>query len=96
MLNHLNVADMFDMIIGADMVSASKPNPEMLNRILEHYNFDKNAHKAWMVGDNSKDMLSAKSAGIESVFATWGFSPEGKHDKLIHKPREILDIVLKV
>ena len=96
MLDHLNVADMFDLIIGADKVSASKPNPEMLHKILKHYNFDIESHKAWMVGDNSKDMLSAKNAGIDSVFATWGFSPDGKHDKVIHTPQEILDIVLKV
>ena len=94
MLTHLNISDMFDMIIGADKVSVSKPNPEMLNRILDYYSFDKFSHKAWMVGDNSKDMLSAKNAGIESIFATWGFSPDGKHDKLIHTPKEILDIVL--
>ncbi len=94
MLSHLNVVDMFDVIVGADKVSASKPNPEMLNKILDYYSFDKTLHKAWMVGDNSKDMISAKAAGIDSVFATWGFSPDGKHDKLIHKPKEILDIVL--
>lgn len=94
MLEHLQVANMFDMIIGADKVALSKPDPEMLNDILNHYNFDRAKHQAWMVGDNSKDMLSAKNAGIYSIFATWGFSPDGKHDKLIHMPEEILDIVL--
>ena len=94
MLRHLNVADMFDVIIGADKVSESKPNPEMLNRILNHYSFDKKMHKAWMIGDNSKDMLSAKNAGIGSMFATWGFSPDSNHEKIIEHPKEILDIVL--
>ncbi len=94
MLKHLGVAELFDVIIGADMVSASKPSPEMLEHILEHYNFDKTNHKAWMIGDNSKDMLSAKNAGIESVFATWGFSPTSDEEVVISKPREILDIVL--
>ena len=94
MLEHLKVADMFDMIIGADKVVNSKPDPQMLNDILNYYNFDKQKHKAWMIGDNSKDMLSAKNAGIDSIFATWGFSPDGKHDKVIHMPKEILDIVL--
>ncbi|MCD6433662.1 MAG: HAD family hydrolase [Sulfurimonas sp.] len=94
MLEHLKVADMFDVIIGADKVKVSKPNPEMIDRILNYYNFDKKIHKAWVVGDSSKDMLSAKNAGIDSMFATWGFSPNGKYDKLIHMPKEILDIVL--
>lgn len=94
MLSHLNVDSMFDVIIGADKVSQSKPNPEMLHKILDHYKFDKKTHKAWMVGDNSKDMLSATNAGIDSMFATWGFSPDGEHNTLIHKPKEILSIVL--
>lgn len=94
MLEHLEVAHMFDMIIGADKVTASKPDPEMLNEILNHYGFDRKSHKAWMVGDNSKDMISAEGAGIDSIFATWGFSPDGKHTKTIHMPKEILDIVM--
>jgi len=94
MLEHLKVADMFDMIIGADKVRVSKPDPQMLNEILNYYKFDKQKHKAWMIGDNSKDMLSAKNAGIDSIFATWGFSPNGEHDIVIHMPKEILDIVL--
>ena len=94
MLKHLQVEHLFDVIIGADKVSASKPDPQMLNEILNHYNFDHSKHKAWMIGDNSKDMLSAKNARIDSVFATWGFSPESDYHALIKHPDEILDIVL--
>jgi phosphoglycolate phosphatase len=94
MLGHLGVANMFDVIIGADKVAAAKPDPQMLHHILNYYSYDKHRHKAWMVGDNSKDMLSAKSAGINSMFATWGFSPDGKYETLVHKPKEILSIVL--
>ncbi len=94
MLKHLEVDDMFDVIIGADKVSASKPDPQMIENILNHYGFDETRDSAWMVGDNSKDMLSAKNAGIDSMFATWGFTPESKHKIVITQPKEILDIVL--
>ena len=94
MLGHLGVDCLFDVIIGADKVSASKPDPQMLNEILKHYNFDHAQDKAWMVGDNSKDMLSAKNAGIDSMFATWGFSPQSEFDTVIHKPNEVLERVL--
>jgi phosphoglycolate phosphatase len=94
MLGSLGVKNMFDMIIGADKVAISKPNPEMLYKILEFYNFDKIKDKAWMIGDNSKDMLSAKNAGIESAFATWGFSPKSDYKRRISHPKDILDIVL--
>lgn len=94
MLTHLGVADKFDVIIGADKVSASKPSPLMLEHILDFYGFDKNKHQAWMVGDNSKDMLSAKNAGIDSIFATWGFTPYAEHHTVISMPNELLRIVL--
>ncbi|MDD3506710.1 MAG: HAD family hydrolase [Sulfurimonas sp.] len=94
MLEHLKVKPLFDVIIGADMVCESKPSPEMLNYVLNHYGYDAKSHKALMVGDNSKDILSAASAQIDSIFATWGFSPKGNAKIIIKKPSEILDIVL--
>jgi len=94
MLSHLNVADMFEVIIGADKVKASKPDPEMLRYILNFYNFDASSDKAWMIGDNSKDIQSAKNAKINAIFAAWGFSAHGEHNILIKNPKEVLDIVL--
>jgi phosphoglycolate phosphatase len=94
MLNHLKIDHMFDMIVGADKVGASKPDPKMINYILQNYKFNRDLDEAWMVGDNSKDMLSAKNANISSLFATWGFSPNGKHEQVLKIPKEILDIVL--
>lgn len=94
MLEHLRVKNLFDVIIGADKVNNSKPSPEMLNHILSYYNYDEKNHKAWMVGDNSKDILSAASAGIDSIFATWGFSPQSDAKTVVKKPPEVLDIVL--
>jgi len=93
-LKSLGVSELFDVIIGADEVKISKPNPEMLNKILNYCDFDASRDSAWMVGDNSKDMLSAKNAGIESMFATWGFSPDGADKITINHPQEVLDIVL--
>ncbi|MCD6190164.1 MAG: HAD family hydrolase [Sulfurimonas sp.] len=94
MLNSLGVDELFDVIIGADKVKISKPNPQMLFEILNHYEYDEKKDRAWMIGDNSKDMLSAKNAGINAMFATWGFSPESEYDKTVKHPKEILDIVL--
>lgn len=94
MLEHLGVAHYFDLIIGADKVAAPKPDPKMLQEILKYYQFDTQKHQAWMVGDNSKDILSAQAAQIDSMFATWGFTPQAQHPIVLLHPREILDIVL--
>jgi phosphoglycolate phosphatase len=94
MLKHLNVLDMFDMVVGADKVKESKPNPQMLEMILKFYDFDPKKDQAWMVGDSTKDIKSAKNAKIDSIFATWGFSPKGEANSIIDNPKEVLDIVL--
>jgi len=94
MLSHLEVDDVFDIIIGADKLKSSKPNPKMINYILDFYKFNKDIDRAWMIGDNSKDMLSAKNADINALFATWGFSPHSNYPNIVKTPQEILDIVL--
>jgi phosphoglycolate phosphatase len=94
MLASLGVAEMLGIIVGADVVSHSKPSPEMLYKILEFYRYDKNSDKAWMIGDNSKDMQSAKNANIEALFATWGFTPHTDFKVQINNPKEVVSIVL--
>ena len=95
MLNSLGVSNFFDVIIGADKVSNSKPSPEMLYSILDFYGFDKTAHNAWMVGDNIKDIKSAKSANINAIFATWGFSKKPQHNIYASKPIDVYSLVFK-
>ncbi len=94
MLSSLGVSKMFDVIIGADKVSTSKPDPEMLYKILEFYKYDMFNDKVWMVGDNSKDMMSASNAKIEGLFATWGFSPQTEYKKRLNRPQELIKLVL--
>jgi len=93
-LTYLNVVQLFDVIIGADRVKASKPDPQMLYEILAHYNYTPSKDKAWMLGDNSKDMLSAENANIKSIFVTWGFSSHSEYEITIKEPKEILNIIL--
>jgi len=94
MLASLGVKDMFEMIIGADEVRHSKPDPQMLLKILDSCAYDASKDRAWMIGDNSKDMQSADNAKIKSLFATWGFSPETEFQNTIDQPQEILAVVL--
>ncbi len=93
MLEHVGIAKYFERIVGADMVALPKPDPEMLQVTLEHLFFDSKVDKAFMVGDNSKDMEAGFRAGVTSVFATWGFSPQGHGDHVIAHPSEILGLI---
>lgn len=93
MLEHLGVKNCFDFIVGADMVKNSKPSADMINHILKNYGYDAKKDRAWMVGDNSKDILSAQNASIEAIFAAWGFASTSEHIAIAKKPHEILEMI---
>lgn len=94
MLTHLGIADIFDTIIGSEDVEHPKPNPGMLQAVLDGYGFDPEHDFAVMIGDNGKDMEAARRAGIPGAFVTWGFSPRGEDKYIILKrPDELLQLV---
>jgi phosphoglycolate phosphatase-like HAD superfamily hydrolase len=47
-----------------------------------------------MIGDNSKDMQSAENAGIDAIFATWGFSSHSDFKVEVKSPKDVLNIIL--
>jgi len=93
MLQHLGVAKFFIKIIGADKVKNPKPDPQMIYEILKNCSYEK-GDKAWMVGDNSKDIEVAHNANIEAIYATWGFQSEFDYEVKATCPKDILNIVL--
>lgn len=95
MLSHLELSDYFTHIIGADNVQFPKPNPQMLEIHLEHHGFIASRDRAWMIGDNIKDMEAARNANISSIFATWGFSEDGIGDYKVAHPLELSAIILE-
>jgi len=95
MLEHLQIGRYFDLIIGADEVETPKPNPQMIHRHLERHRYNAGTDYACMIGDNMKDMLAAKNAGIEGIFAGWGFSREGSGDHFVSDPAQVLKIITR-
>jgi len=91
MLEECGILSNFDFVVGADRVKKAKPDKEMLEFILKGYGYQ-SSHKALMVGDNIKDMKAATHAGIESAFATWGFSPKSSHDLVLSSPYDVIDL----
>jgi len=61
-LNKFNVNDLIDIIVGAEDVKASKPNPEGLLWTLEHLGLKK--EEVLYVGDSYVDAKAAKNANI--------------------------------
>src|ERR1700712_4564664 len=61
--------DLFDATRAADE-TASKPDPLMLNQIMQHCGVG--PEKALMIGDASFDLLMARNAGMDSVAVGYG------------------------
>lgn len=95
MLTHLNLSDYFTHIVGADNVQFPKPHPQMIEMHLEHHGFNATRDRAWMIGDNTKDMDAAASAKITGIFAAWGFSEKGNGDYLATDPSQLSSIILE-
>ncbi len=88
MLDHLGVSNLFDMIVCADDVSHSKPHPDMLRKILEHFRIPN--EEALMIGDSLKDKEAADRAGIDTILVDWGFSDLPHALKEVKELRKIL------
>ena len=76
MLNHVGLGHYFKTIIGYDNVKNPKPHPEMVYKILDKHNIQK--ENAQLIGDSHKDIMAATRAGVDSVLVNWGFS---NHEK---------------
>lgn len=95
MLSHLNLSEYFTHIIGADNVEFPKPHPQMIEIHLENHGFIPTRDRAWMIGDNKKDMEAARNAKITGIFAAWGFSEHGNGDYCVTDPSELTAIILE-
>ncbi len=70
MLNHVGIGEHFKTILGYDSVTNAKPHPEMVYKILDTHNIQKD--NAQLIGDSHKDIMAATNAGIDSVLVNWG------------------------
>jgi phosphoglycolate phosphatase len=82
MTKHLHIYKYFDYIIGADKVDKPKPNPQMVEKIIDNYDIE--LDNIVLVGDSHKDMLASQGANIGCVLVNWGFSSFDNTSELNH------------
>jgi len=89
-----------DLLVTADMVTNSRPAPDMVTYALQYYNF-----KPWeciKVGDSAIDILEGKNAkvkyaiGITTGAQTYDQLKTENPDFIIHNLREIIPIIENV
>jgi phosphoglycolate phosphatase len=74
MLSHLEIEKFFKLIVGADMVTKSKPHPDMIIKTIEDL---RHQQQSILIGDSLKDLYAAQNADIDAIVVNWGFT---KHD----------------
>ncbi len=95
-LKYLGIEGYFDMVITADDVRKTKPDPEGIFAILSAIGEDH--EDAFMIGDTEMDILAARNAGIKSIAVTWGnrdedFLRKYNPDYLVKSPAELLKLL---
>jgi phosphoglycolate phosphatase len=83
----------FAVILGGDSVKERKPSTEGVELILDATGIAR--ERAVMIGDGPNDVLTAKNAGIASIYVTYGFNPPSAvvsldPDIVVDDPREIV------
>ncbi len=71
-LKHLDMEKYFQIIVCGDDVKRSKPYPDMIEKIMSHFNSHK--ERVVVVGDSVKDKESASRAGVKSILVNFGFT----------------------
>ncbi|WP_457608003.1 HAD family hydrolase [Nitratifractor sp.] len=93
MLKHLGLLRHFISVVGADSTGYSKPDPAMLRLLMEETGFRPEEHRGCLVGDSGKDMKAAANAGLERVFARWGYSELQEADRILEKPSDLIELI---
>jgi len=86
---------LFDHIQGTDDGMKYKPEPDILHRVLDQ--LEKKSEKAVYIGDSNHDIEAAKSAGMKSVGAAYGFAgfkelKKSEPDWMIQNLNELLTL----
>ena len=92
----LGLDHFFDLIVARDEVKNPKPEPDMLFESCKKLAVA--PHRTLMLGDTDNDILAARSAGIKSCLALWGYSHTMDEliqmaDFAVHRPLELLHII---
>lgn len=88
MVAYLGIESYFDYIVGANNVPEPKPNPQMLELLMESTSSTK--ERALLVGDSVKDEHAAMNADIPFIFAQWGYGKSETATMRAHNVHELI------
>lgn len=80
LMEHFELMQHFDVLIGREHVTDPKPHAEPILKALEA--LKRENKEVWMIGDTSMDLLAAKNAGVNSIAVLSGY--EGYETLKLH------------
>lgn len=90
-LSHLKVLHYFDAVVCYDDVAHGKPQPDMLERLLNDLKIS--IESSLFIGDSNRDKLAAEAIDMDYLMVNWGFSD---HDDAIHTVEELKAHILEL
>ena len=94
-LRHVGLLDQVDVVVAADTVERSKPDPMPVRHALEQ--LDRLPGEAVMIGDSPHDLAAGRGAGTATVGVCWGAAPREAlaplADHLVTRMDEIVPLV---
>ncbi|WP_263832784.1 HAD family hydrolase [Sulfurospirillum oryzae] len=91
MLEQMGIIEYFSAIVGANNVAEPKPSPLMVYRLMEE--LGSVPEKTILVGDSIKDERAAANAGINFVFALWGYGTSETAELRAHNIHELVGLL---
>lgn len=97
LLNH-HYPGLFDYIQGDDVGIKKKPDPNMIDNIVRHYEVTKD--EVLYIGDTNVDEETALNSGVDYILVTYGYRTEEEiknsctSKNLAHDKEEILNYLL--
>lgn len=90
-LTSINLIDYFDVIVGSDLVSNTKPNPESLRLALDL--LELKVEDAIYVGDHENDIKAANSLKMLSCGVTYSYRLK---EMLLENPTYVIDDLINI
>jgi pyrophosphatase PpaX len=94
-LRHVGLRDRFQVVVAADTVERSKPDPMPVRHALER--LGRHPEEAVMVGDSDHDLAAGRAAGTGTVGVLWGAAARSVlaplADHLVARVEEIVPLV---
>jgi len=88
---------LFDAAVGDMEGQATKPAPDMCNKIFEK--LGTSAEGGVYIGDSDTDIMTARNAGLDEILVSWGFRgrkflEEHGAKVICDSPEEVFDIIM--